>query len=112
LLAVLYCLTGVVAHAWFTTGQDARLMLSGVDFNNTGGPCYYNHPSGIASDGTHFLLCDRFNNRVLIWNTIQLSWNAPPDMVLGQPDFISNNPGTGKHQLNWAGNANFSPCAQ
>lgn len=102
---VLLALLSGTAAAWFETGQDASLMLSGVDFNNTGGPFFYNHPSGIATDGTRLLVCDRFNNRVLVWNQPPLFWNAPPDIVLGQPDFISNNPGTGKHQLNWAGNA-------
>ena len=96
------------AQSWFATGQNANLMLSGVDFNNTGGACFYNHPSGIASDGTRFLLCDRFNNRILVWNQLPGAWNSPPDLVLGQPDFISNNPGDGKHQLNWAGNVSVA----
>jgi hypothetical protein len=64
--------TSVYSQSWFTTGQNAGLMLSGVDFNNTGGPFLYNHPSGLATDGTRLLLCDRFNNRVLVWN-------SPPD---------------------------------
>jgi len=87
---------------FFQTGQDADILLSGVDFNNTGGPLLFNHPAGIASDGTRLLLADRFNNRVLIWNTLPTG-NDPPDLVLGQPDFTSNNPGTGRDQLNWPG---------
>ena len=82
------CITGVLwlAGAWrsssesrgsdvdtgasFVTGQEADLMLSGVDFNSAGGPLLFNHPTGIASDGTRFVLCDRFNNRILIWTTL------------------------------------------
>lgn len=89
---------------WFQTFQDADLMLSGVGFNNTGGSLLFNHPSGIASDGTHFMLCDRFNNRVLIWNSLPTKWDDPPDIVLGQPDMIGNNSGSGMNQLNFPGN--------
>lgn len=85
---------------WFKTGQDADIMLSGIDFNNTGGPLFFNHPGEIVSDGTRLLLTDRNNNRVLIWNKLPTG-NTPPDLVLGQSDFIQNNPGTGLHQLNW-----------
>ncbi|MBI4553665.1 MAG: hypothetical protein HY710_15480 [Candidatus Latescibacteria bacterium] len=85
---------------FFRTGQDADLMLSGIDFNNAGGPLLFNHPMGIASDGTRLLLADTYNNRVLIWKTLP-NGNVPPDLVLGQEDFISNNPGTGRDQMNW-----------
>jgi len=85
---------------WFHTGQDADILLSGIDFNNSGGPLLFNHPSGIASDGTRLFLADTFNNRVLIWNTLPTG-NVPPDIVLGQKDFISNDPGTGRDQMNW-----------
>ena len=66
---------------WFITGQDADIMLSGVDFNNTGGPLLFNHPGAVASDGTHLLLADTYNNRVLIWNKLP-GGNTPPDFCL------------------------------
>ncbi len=75
-------------------------MLSGVDFNNAGGPLLFNHQGGIASDGEHFILADRNNNRVLIWNSLP-DGNTEPDIVLGQKDFTSNNPGEDPGQLNW-----------
>lgn len=50
---------------WFTTGQDADILLSGIDFNNAGESLLFNHPGNIASDGTHLILTDRGNNRVL-----------------------------------------------
>ena len=85
---------------WFANGQDAAIMLCGIDFNNTGGPLLFNHPGGIASDGRRLLLADRNNNRVLIWNALPTG-NTPPDLVLGQADFVGNNPGRSRNQLNW-----------
>lgn len=85
---------------WFTSGQAADIMLSGIDFNDSGGPLLFNHPKGIATDGTRLLLADGNNNRVLIWNSLPTG-NTPPDLVLGQPDSISNNPGTDLDQMNW-----------
>lgn len=85
---------------WFTTEQAADIMLSGIDFNNAGGPLLFNHPGAVASDGTHLLLADRNNNRVLIWNTLPTG-NTPPDLVLGQSNFTGNNVGTSLNQLNW-----------
>jgi len=85
---------------WLSSGQEADIMLSGVDFDNSGGPLMFNHPKGIATDGTHLLLADGNNNRVLIWNSLPTG-NTPPDVVLGQPDFTANYPGTSCHQMNW-----------
>ena len=85
---------------WLETGQSADIMLSGIGFNNTGGPLLFNHPGVVASDGTHLLLADRNNNRVLVWNELPDS-NKPPDLVLGQNDFYTNNPGTNMNELNW-----------
>jgi hypothetical protein len=104
LLLLLLAITAACSQNWFQTMQDADLMLSGKDFNNTGGALLFNHPSGIATDGARFLLCDRFNNRVLIWNTLPARWDAPPDVVLGQPSFVANDPGTTRSGLNWPGN--------
>lgn len=88
------------ASGWFKTGQDADILLSGIDFNNTGGPLLFNHPGMVASDGTHLLLADRNNNRILIWNKLPTG-NTPPDIVLGQKNFTTNNPGTGLDEMNW-----------
>lgn len=85
---------------WFQTGQDADIALSAIDFNNTGGLLLFNHQGLIASDGEHLLLADRNNNRMLIWNKLPAG-NTPPDLVLGQKDFTTNNPGTGLDEMNW-----------
>lgn len=92
----------------FITGQDADLMLGGIDFNNSGGPLLFNHPTGLASDGKSLLLTDRWNNRVLIWTRLPKA-NTPPDVVLGQKDFTTNNPGLGRENLNWPGNVTITP---
>jgi hypothetical protein len=85
---------------FFQTGQDADIMLSGIGFNQTGGPLLFNHPMGIASDGRRLLLADTYNNRVLIWNKLPQS-NTPPDRMLGQKDFAQNNPGRARDLFNW-----------
>ena len=91
---------GGTRSGMFRTGQPADLMLSGFDFDSSGGPLSFNHPSGIASDQRRLFLADTFNNRVLIWNELPIG-NTPPDIVLGQADFRTNNPGSGRHELNW-----------
>jgi hypothetical protein len=96
----------------FRTGQDADIMLSGIGFNDTGGPLQFNHPTGIATDGRRLLLTDRFNNRVLIWTALPNSSADAPDLVLGQPDFRQNAPGTGRDGLNWPGAVAVTPTGQ
>lgn len=95
----------------FVTGQEADLMLGGFGFNQSGGAQVFNHPTGLASDGKALLMTDRWNNRVLIWKSAPAN-NSPPDLVLGQPDFSQNNPGSGRHQLNWPGNVAVTPDGQ
>jgi hypothetical protein len=85
---------------WFHSGQEADIMLSGVDFGKSGGPLSFNHPKGICTDGRRLLLADGNNNRVLIWNSLP-GPDTPPDLVLGQKDFYANDPGAGRDQLNW-----------
>jgi len=46
------------------------------------------------------LLADTRNNRILISNALP-SGNVSPDLVLGQENLITNNPGTGLNNLNW-----------
>ena len=96
------------AQPWFTNEQSGDLMVSGKGFNQTGGAILFNHPNGLATNGTNLIVCDRFNNRVLVWNTAPTAWNTTPDLVLGQTSFSSNNPGTSKSEMNWPGNASAS----
>lgn len=95
-----YAIASGETSGFFKTGQEADIMLAGVDFNNAGGSLLFNHQGGIATDGTHLILADRNNNRVLIWNELPEE-NTEPDIVIGQKNFITNNPGTGLDELNW-----------
>src|ERR1019366_747101 len=45
--------------------------------------------TAVAADGVHVVVADTDHNRVLIWNTIPGYNNAPADVVVGQPDFVS-----------------------
>lgn len=98
----------IAQTTWFQNGQNADLMISGVGFNDAGGALTFNHPNGLATDGTRLLVCDRFNNRILVWNTPPTAWNDAPDLVLGQINFTDNNPGINKDKLNWVGNASVA----
>lgn len=84
----------------FQSGQQADILLSGVDFNDTGGSLFFNHPGNVASDGVRLVLADRNNNRVLIWNSLPTG-NQEPDLVLGQKNFTTNDPGSGLEGMNW-----------
>jgi hypothetical protein len=90
----------------FTTGQSADLILSEAGFNNagylnsSGDGLLFNHLKGIDSDGTHLLVADSNNNRVLIWNTLP-NGNRSPDIVLGQSNLIHNNSGSSLANMNW-----------
>jgi uncharacterized protein (TIGR03437 family) len=46
-------------------------------------------PTAIASDGVHLVIADTDHNRVLIWNRIPTTNNAPADVVVGQSSFAS-----------------------
>ncbi len=48
-----------------------------------------NIPTAVATDGHILAVADTNNNRVLIWNTIPSTVNAPANIVLGQADFTS-----------------------
>lgn len=86
----------------FQSTQSADILLSGgYGFNNSGGSLSFNHPKGIATDGKRLLLADGNNNRVLIWNTLPDSGEDAPDLVLGQQNFIENNPGNTLDKMNW-----------
>jgi hypothetical protein len=49
-----------------------------------------NSPQALCSDGTKLFVVDKGNNRVLIWNSWPTSNQQPANLVLGQPDMVSN----------------------
>jgi sugar lactone lactonase YvrE len=50
-------------------------------------------PASVTIAGDRLIVCDSGNNRVLIWNTLPAA-NVAADVVIGQPDFVSNEPAT------------------
>lgn len=46
-------------------------------------------PTAVATDGKYLAVADTENNRILIWNNIPDSVNAPADIVLGQSNFTT-----------------------
>ena len=88
--------------------SEATFILSAYGIEKTQGATSLNHPASGASDGTHLAVADRFNNRVLIFNSLP-SGQAEPDVVVGQKDFITNTPGTELNQLNWPGAVEITP---
>lgn len=85
---------------FLSAGQPASLLLSGIDFDDSGGPLLFNHPAGLSGEGSVLALADRNNNRVLIWKQPPEA-DTPPDLVLGQPDFRRIAPGKGLEGMNW-----------
>src|SRR5215469_13539398 len=48
-------------------------------------------PVSVTSDGQRLFVTDLAHNRVMIWNSIPTTSNAPADVEVGQPDFASEN---------------------
>ncbi|MBA3465166.1 MAG: hypothetical protein H0T46_34870 [Deltaproteobacteria bacterium] len=73
-----------------TSGQPADLVLGQTSFttkaSGNGASNLYG-PAGIWTDGTRLVVAERFNNRVLIWNTFPTSNGVPADVVLGASGF-------------------------
>ena len=63
-------------------------------------------PTGICRCGNGLAVADAWNHRVLIWNQVPCEMNVPADLVLGQVNFIENQPNRGEqyaaaNTLNW-----------
>jgi hypothetical protein len=55
----------------------------------------------VYSNGSQLFVADSENNRVLVWNTFPTQNFRAADVVLGQPSFSSNTPGTSAQTLNF-----------
>lgn len=53
-------------------------------------------PGGVALDGTHLIVADTENHRVLIWSSVPTRSGQPADLVLGQADFQGRRPNRGR----------------
>lgn len=85
-----------------SNGQAADLVLGQADFvsnaANRGGAIAANTlagPASVWSDGTRVVVCDAFNNRVLIWQTFPTTNGQAADIVIGQPDMASGTANNG-----------------
>ncbi len=81
-----------VANNTFADAVVGQIGFTQTSFNQ--GPVTtasnYQQPQGAYSDGTRLFVADSANNRVLIYNRIPTSSGVPADVVIGQPDFVSN----------------------
>ncbi len=76
----------VLGVANFTTAPQLDLTKAGATVAAT----TLLNPVSVTTDGTHLFVTDLGNNRVLIWNSIPTQNQQPADIVLGQPDMVSN----------------------
>ncbi|MGA0211346.1 MAG: hypothetical protein ACO3I5_05675, partial [Pontimonas sp.] len=97
--------TGSLASFPSTT---AEFGISGFGADVTESSISLNHPASGASDGTNLAIADRFNNRVLVFNSLPTG-PTEPDVVVGQPNFTDITPGTGLADLNWPGAVEITP---
>jgi NHL repeat len=75
-----------------TNGADADIVVGQSDFTSFRPGTTrtnLNSPLGLWTDGKRLVVADRFNNRVLIWNSIPTTNGVPADVVVGQKDFTS-----------------------
>lgn len=91
-------------------GAAADLVLGQADFvsglanrglASTAADRLWN-PSGVWTDGTRLAVVDQGNCRVLLWNSFPTMMGQPADLVLGQPDLVSNTPGLGASGMGYA----------
>jgi sugar lactone lactonase YvrE len=73
---------------------DAASYVPNVD-QRTPSATTMSGPAGVALDGTHLIVSDTENHRVLIWNAVP-SATAKADLVLGQMDFSGRLPNRGR----------------
>ena len=89
-------IAGGNAQAVAIVGQpDASSYVPNVDQRSPSGSTL-SGPGGVALDGTHLIVADTENHRVLVWNKIPTGMGAPADLVLGQPDMSSHLPNRGR----------------
>ena len=95
-----------------SNGQPADVVLGQIDFTSTASSTKkntLNYPAGVlVTPEGKLLVADKYNNRVLIWNTIPVSNGKDADVVIGQPGFNSNTPGADADQLHYPNDVNIT----
>ncbi len=72
-------------------GQNAKEKTGRNASGNVSGSSLF-YPSGVWSDGEKLIVADAWNHRVLIWLQMPSQDGQCADVVVGQPDFESNQP--------------------
>ncbi|MEI7716116.1 MAG: NHL repeat-containing protein [Mycobacterium sp.] len=54
-----------------------------------------NLPTGVLIADGRLVVADAWHHRILVWNTVPETSSVPPDVVLGQKDFVSIDPNAG-----------------
>lgn len=72
----------------FAIGQTD--FYRGEGYANPSSEFTLRNPRGVFQSGSKLIVADTGNNRVLIWNSIPDDFNVSADVVLGQPNFASN----------------------
>ncbi len=85
-----------------SSGQSADLVI-GQKTSSENGPGTtidkLRKPTGIATARDNLFVIDQANNRVLVYSPIPSTSGASATYVLGQPDFLSRDPGTSRTAL-------------
>ncbi len=79
--------------------QEPDVILGQTEIENSGrnsgedvSASTLQYPSGIWSDGEKLIVADAWNHRVLVWHNLPTQNGQKADVVIGQPDFESNEP--------------------
>ena len=80
--------------------QFGHTLMTKSGFNGDLGASQLTWPTGITGDGTRLIATDFNNSRVLIWNTLPTSTAQAADVVVGQPDMVSNSGAVTSQKLN------------
>jgi uncharacterized protein (TIGR03437 family) len=81
-----------------SNNQAADLVLGEPNFTTAPAPTLSDlppqsnnlfSPVSVTSDGTHLFVSDLGHNRILIWNSIPTQNQQAADVVVGQPDMVS-----------------------
>lgn len=85
-----------------SNNTSANLVLGQADFTTVSGAV----TGGITSagreaawTGSQLILADGWNARLLVYNSFPTSNGQSADLVIGQPDFVSNTAGTSASQI-------------
>lgn len=87
---------GPLPKAVAVVGQpDEKSFIANVDLVSPSAKTL-SGPSAVTLDGTHLVVADTENHRVLVWNKVPQQSGVAADLVLGQADFSGRRPNRGR----------------